>query len=1330
MRSVKSKEKSKEKGVSSIRLTRGVIIKEASKTASRPIVPPQQQLDLKDKGKGIMQEPEKPVKVKGKDQIALDEEDNTQAMMEEDYELAQRLQAEEHEELTIEEISKLFVELMDKRKKHFAKLRAKEGRIAEFKRLISVVEVTAVNMEVTTAAFVSCDGLGGYDWSDQEVEGLNYALMAFSSSSSNLKIVDNCKKGLGYKNYNAVPPPYTGNFMPPTPDLSFTGLDEFVNKPVVENGKAKSSKKEPKVVRKNDDAPIIEEWVSDNEEEDVSQHNIEKKTYRPSIAKIEFVKSIQQEKTARKTVKQVEQHRQNTHNYKEIDGGYVAFGGNPKRGKITGKCTVKTDHLGKFDGKADEGFFVGYSLNSKVFRVFNSRTRIAKENLHIRFSESTPDVVGTGPDWLFDIDALIRTMNYEPIVVDPKSSHDDKSSDDGKKVDKDPRKESEFKDQEKKDNFNSTSNVNTAGNVNTVSSTVNVTSTNEDNELPFDPNMPALEDDEDGEEVDVHMYRSMIGSLMYLTSSRPNIRFAVCACAIYQANPKVSHLHDVKGIFRSTAMAKTINEEAHIHAQVDGKEIVITESSVRRDLQLVDKEGIDYLGNFTIFEQLTLMGPKTTAWNEFSSMVKDNQEKDKIGTKPDKNRRRGEAEKSQKQLQSRGKEKLKKMQKEGPKIQNPTSFNNERRKKGPNLQLLQKCSSCGALYTRDYSCLKGSVEDKILVPKPPKNCARCAKCGHPVNGLYCQGCALLREKLEKDLVTYFQNFQNTFESSDDSTNVVNAPREPFVIKKDHGVNPPHIDKCCCECGNALDGIFCQQCICKSRGKGAHTGYNCPPKVSIISNLEPCNQTMNNELPQTLPSFDPSCYSEKENSNRPAFYDDDDVDYTIAITPVLSTKEPIDSLSMGNEHLDTISAMRSDEVIKSSVENLVPILSESEGISEHMCDVPFHDNSPSLDVSKDQIKDFSKSNNEVSSIDDDSFSIDNIDFVEASPPDSELVSSEVMEIVIPKFLTKSSSTSPKSFLEETNSFHNSLPEFKNFYFDLEEISSGSTTTHSDISLPDYEAFSFNNDHIKEISSGGTTTHSDSLSEYDSFTFDLSNDQFPPTDRIDFTHEEFADELAHIISLPEYDCFYFWNLPDPGELMSVLNSEICENLSTTCVNLPIEDDHFPLLAYVVWIFLAYLTYPVIPPYLHSFGNEDTIFDPGITINHFYSFNPGLSHRCGAFKKFNTYCIHLNEWPMIINGKNTPILDVLLFHFYPLDQLNLLHLAGSQPMLKSSYKAKDGVIISIPPLVGGVADVKFDFESGSISITFRFSVGLQTPDDLSRSRLGFIEKMGVHG
>nr|GFA92980.1 hypothetical protein [Tanacetum cinerariifolium] len=567
-------------------------------------------------------------------------------------------------------------------------------------------------------------------------------------------------------------------------------------------------------------------------------------------------------------------------------------------------------------------------------------------------------------------------------------------------------------------------------------------------------------------------------------------------------------------------------------------------------------------------------------------------------------------------------------------------------------------------------------------------------------------CSFTR-KLKEDLVSYLKYFHDTFESSNDSTNVVNAPREPFVVKKDHGVNPSQIDKCCCECGNALDGIFCQQCICKSCGKGAHIVYNCPPKVPIISNPEPCNPTINNKPPRTLPGFDPTCYSNKENSapcvSKPNFVDessnifnpppqppinscefcgsnaqyghyctpqaqfnnleqgysqdfnfpqyiynfqqhyfccdqcgcqplkytvdhpifdahndflksqnelsiaqntimeqmtqltsmcelvcqivqkkqeekrieeekaanarywkipihrvfhnksfvvkiagllikltnitaycDDDDDYDSAITPILSTEEPVDSLSMGGEHLDTISATESDEVIKSSVEDLVRIPSEFKGIPDTMCDVHFV-NSPTPLEAKDHVEIVINSNDDIFSSDDDSLHEENIEYVEASPHDSELVSLEAAEIVIPEvkeieddnlreklfnvhllianiealkdnptpsseLLTKSSSTSLNSFLEETNTFHNSLPEFENFYFDLGEISSGSTTTHSDIFLPDYEAFYFNNDNIKVISSGSTTTHSDiSLSEYDSFIFDL-------------THEEFADELA--------------------------------------------------------------------------------------------------------------------------------------------------------------------------------------------------------------------------
>ncbi|GKA68280.1 hypothetical protein Tco_0768197 [Tanacetum coccineum] len=186
---------------------------------------------------------------------------------------------------------------------------------------------------------------------------------------------------------------------------------------------------------------------------------------------------------------------------------------------------------------------------------------------------------------------------------------------------------------------------------------------------------------------------------------------------------------------------------------------------------------------------------------------------------------------------------------------------------------IKECMTCGSLYTREC-CSIGSLENKILVPEPESSPC-CAKCGTPVDGPYCRGCALLRKKFEEDLLTYcvengiFQDSQDTFESSDDNTNVINALQEPIVVNQDPGVKfsqgPPLINQnCCYECGDSLDGIFCQQCICKFCGKGAHYGYNCPPKVPIISNPEQCNQTIA-ELPQTLPIVHPTCNYENENS---------------------------------------------------------------------------------------------------------------------------------------------------------------------------------------------------------------------------------------------------------------------------------------------------------------------------------------------------------------------------------------------------------------------------------------------------------------------------------
>nr|GFA33243.1 retrovirus-related Pol polyprotein from transposon TNT 1-94 [Tanacetum cinerariifolium] len=80
------------------------------------------------------------------------------------------------------------------------------------------------------------------------------------------------------------------------------------------------------------------------------------------------------------------------------------------------------DSLGKFEGKVDEGFLVGYSVSSKSFRVFNSRTRIVQETLHVNFLENKPNVTGSGPTWLFDIDSLTKTMNYQPIIAGNQSN--------------------------------------------------------------------------------------------------------------------------------------------------------------------------------------------------------------------------------------------------------------------------------------------------------------------------------------------------------------------------------------------------------------------------------------------------------------------------------------------------------------------------------------------------------------------------------------------------------------------------------------------------------------------------------------------------------------------------------------------------------------------------------------------------------------------------------------------------------------------------------------------------------------------------------------------
>ncbi|GJY64293.1 putative ribonuclease H-like domain-containing protein [Tanacetum coccineum] len=344
------------------------------------------------------------------------------------------------------------------------------------------------------------------------------------------------------------------------------------------------------------------------------------------------------------------------------------------------------DHLGKFDGKADEGVLVGYYINSKAFRVYNHRTRKVEENLYVNFLENKPNVAGNGPEWLFDIDSLTNTINYQPVSAGNRtngnavvSSPNNDAA--GKKTEQQPANE---EDQTLKDAVNKMMNkqkeatehsddvknqfeaecnkklfqgldtrTSTTNSFNTVNTPVNTASASRTfypagpssgpplvsfdgslridvHDYPDDLFMPNLKDtaepqgtgildsayddddiynspfvDQDvgaeadfnnmepsivgyrqeegidydeifapvarieairqqvlqlrykplsqdtaGTDVDVHLYRSMIGSLMYLTSSRPDIMFAVCACSRFQVQPKASHMQAVKRIFR------------------------------------------------------------------------------------------------------------------------------------------------------------------------------------------------------------------------------------------------------------------------------------------------------------------------------------------------------------------------------------------------------------------------------------------------------------------------------------------------------------------------------------------------------------------------------------------------------------------------------------------------------------------------------------------------------------------------------------------------------------------------------------------------------------
>nr|GEV95292.1 hypothetical protein [Tanacetum cinerariifolium] len=336
----------------------------------------------------------------------------------------------------------------------------------------------------------------------------------------------------------------------------------------------------------------------------------------------------------------------------------------------------------------------------------------------------------------------------------------------------------------------------------------------------------------------------------------------------------------------------------------------------------------------------------------------------------------------------------------------------------------------------------------------------------------------------------------------------------------------------------------------------------------------------------------------------------------AIAPVLPTEEPKYSLSMGYEHLNTTLKMKSDEVIKSSAKNLIPIPNHSEILSDF--------------------------NNDDISSDDDAFK--DIEYVKETLPDYEFVSLEEEndDNPTPDRVLKSSSSIP-IFEKSDHSLSysdNSLPEFETFSDHTEETRSGSTTDHANNSHPEYDSFCFeiepDQGRLTSIVKNDISNNSINdplLEEVDLF---LASDNLIPPGNENFDYDSegdihFLEELLgnDSIPLPENrssnfdhhddpsfprpppkppDVKFFFDFePNSKELISAMINNIDEHNEDECfdpggdfdVFANIEDDDYFLFIFVIRIFLPYLIYLEVSPLLLSARSKDIIFDPGISV-----------------------------------------------------------------------------------------------------------------------------------
>nr|GEX96840.1 hypothetical protein [Tanacetum cinerariifolium] len=343
---------------------------------------------------------------------------------------------------------------------------------------------------------------------------------------------------------------------------------------------------------------------------------------------------------------------------------------------------------------------------------------------------------------------------------------------------------------------------------------------------------------------------------------------------------------------------------------------------------------------------------------------------------------------------------------------------------------IKECSSCGTLYTRDCGCSKRNVEDKILVPKPPKNCARYVlRDEEAYKRCTCVKC---RSGLGKGLCYICGHNQNCLNDSPS-------------ISETSSQSPPNINQCCYECGDPLDSIFCKQCTSESPftldstptyvdespnvfnpppqsfvcpwefcGNDAYHGYYCTPQAPFIY-PEPCyNQDFN--FPQDFQNV-PQQYLCCARCGGP--HETCQCDQLIFDEPYCKHYggphmnyqcQPMNQDSYNSNSLDFDQPQSPQSPVihqppqELSIHEMEDLKQRYLGELKRLSNLEYRDEIKIAELTEnfnDLFEDLSESNEEFSSTDDNSFSFDKIDYVEASPPDSELVSSEVMKIVTPK-----------------------------------------------------------------------------------------------------------------------------------------------------------------------------------------------------------------------------------------------------------------------------------------------------------------------------------------